>query len=262
MLLAIDISNTTIKAGVFQGDRLLDDWRFATERHKLADDYAMLLLSLFQTRGTAVKDITGVSISCVVPPLRSVFRQLSRQYLNIDPIIVSPQINTGVKLRVDNPSEVGADRIVNAYATHTLYGGPAIAIAFGTATVFDCVSAKGEYLGGAIAPGMVGALESLTRNAAQLYQVEMVRPPKPIGTNTVETMQSGLVLGYAGLVEGLVKRLKEAMLHTNPSDTFKVIATGGLADVIAPETDAIDTVDQQLTLEGLRLIYELNKPKQ
>jgi type III pantothenate kinase len=261
MLLAIDISNTTIKAGVFQGDKLVDDWRFATERHRLTDEYAMLLLSLFEARGTVVKDISGVSISCVVPPLRSVFRQLAQQYLNVDPIIVSQQIKTGVKLGVDNPSEVGGDRIVNAYATHKLYGGPAIAIAFGTATVFDCVSAAGEYLGGAIAPGMVGALESLTRNAAQLYQVELVSPPKPIGTNTVETLQSGLVLGYAGLVEGLVKRLKKAMLDSNPSDTFKVIATGGLADVVTPETDVIDTVDQQLTLKGLQLIYELNKPK-
>jgi type III pantothenate kinase len=163
------------------------------------------------------------------------------------------------KLAVHNPMEVGADRIVNALATHKLYGGPAIAVAFGTATVFDCVSAQGEYLGGAIAPGMVGALESLTQRAAQLYQVELVSPPEPIGKNTVETMQSGLILGYAGLVEGLVKRLKNQMLSINSEGKFTVVATGGLADVVMPETDAINIVDQQLTLKGLRLIYELNR---
>lgn len=260
MLLAIDISNTTIKAGIFQGDKLVNDWRFATERHKLADDYAVLILNLFRAGQRSISDITGMSISCVVPPLRGVFRYLAEEYLKIDPLIVSPNIKTGVTLAVHNPSEVGADRIVNAYATHRLYGGPAIAIAFGTATVFDCISAKGEYLGGSIAPGMVGALESMTLRAAQLYQVELVPPPDVIGKNTVETMQSGLVLGYAGLVEGLVRRLKEAMLRENPSDTFKVIATGGLANVVKPETDAIDTIDQQLTLKGLRMLYELNKP--
>ena len=259
MLLAIDISNTTIKAGLFEKERLVNDWRFATERHKLADDYAVLILNLFRAAGRSVDDVTGSIISCVVPPLRSVFRHLSEHYIGIDPVIVSPSINTGVKLAIHNPSEVGADRIVNAAATHTLYGGPAIAIAFGTATVFDCISADGEYLGGAIAPGMVGALESMTRRAAQLYQVELVRPPNAIGKSTVETMQSGLVLGYAGLVEGLVKRLKSAMLHASPSSTFKVIATGGLADVVTPETDAIDIVDHQLTLKGLRLLYELNR---
>jgi len=260
MLLSIDISNTTIKTGLFNGEKLLNDWRFATERHKLADDYAMLMLSLFQNSNMSINEITGVSISCVVPPLRAVFRNLSRKYLNIDPIMVGPNIKTGVKLAIDNPLEVGSDRIVNVLATHKLYGGPAIAIAFGTATVFDCVSDKGEYLGGAIAPGMIGALESLTRSAAQLYQVELIRPPRAIGKNTVHTMQSGLVLGYAGMVEGLVKRLKEEMLQTDFEKEVKVLATGGLAEVIAPETDAIDTIDQQLTLKGLRLIYELNKP--
>jgi type III pantothenate kinase len=259
MLLAIDISNTTIKAGVFQGDKLLTDWKFSTERHKLTDDYAMLMLSLFETKGISIRDVTGVSISCVVPPLKSVFLQLAQQYLHAEPIVVSPHIQTGVKLAVHNPSEVGADRIVNALAIHSLYGGPAIAIAFGTATVFDCVSAQGEYLGGAIAPGMVGALESLTQRAAQLYQVELVSPPNPIGRNTIETMQSGLVLGYAGLVEGLVKRLKKQMLLMNPESEFTVVATGGLADVVSLETDAIDIVDQQLTLKGLKLIYELNR---
>jgi len=260
MLLTFDISNTTIKAGVFRGEKCLVDWRFATERTKLTDEYAMLMLSLFQASGIPASEITGVAISCVVPPLRSVFDQLARQYLHIEPVIVGPGVKTGVKLAVDNPREVGADRVVNVLATHRLYGGPAITIAFGTATVFDCVSAEGEYLGGAIAPGIAVALESLTRSAAQLYQVELVRPPKAIGKNTVHTMQSGLVLGYAGLVEGLVSRLKREMIGSDSRKKVTVIATGGLAEVIAPETDVIDVTDLQLTLKGLRLIYELNMP--
>ncbi len=253
MLLTLDISNTSIKAGIFRGDTLLAHWRFATERHKLTDDYAMLLLGLFQAAGIPASEIDGVSLSCVVPPLRSVFDELARKYLHIAPLIVGPGIKTGVKLAVDNPREVGADRVANSLATYRLYGGPAIAIAFGTATVFDCISAQGEYLGGAIAPGVVTSLESLTRSAAQLFQVELIRPPKAIGKNTVHTMQSGVVLGFAGLVEGLVKRLKSEL-----GDPVTVIATGGLADVIAPATDVIDVVDPQLTLKGLKLIYELN----
>ncbi len=260
MLLTLDVSNTTIKAGVFRGDRLLADWRFATERHKLADEYAMLLLSLFQASGVPASEIAGAAMSCVVPPLRSVFDQLARHYLHVEPIIVGPGVKTGIKLAVDNPREVGSDRVINSLATHRLYGGPAIAIAFGTATVFDCVSVEGEYLGGAIAPGMIVALESLTRSAAQLYQVELARPPKAIGKNTVHTMQSGMVLGYAGLVEGLVRRLTREMIGSDARDQVTVIATGGLAEVIAAETDAIDVIDQHLTLKGLRLIYELNKP--
>jgi type III pantothenate kinase len=252
MLLAIDISNTSIKAGVFNGETLLANWRFATERQKLADDYAMLLLGLFQASGLPASEIDGVSMSCVVPPLRSVFDDLARKYLHLTPLIVGPGIKTGVKLAVDNPREVGADRVVNSLATYRLYGGPAIAIAFGTATVFDCISAQGDYLGGAIAPGMAASLESLTRSAAQLFQVDLVRPAKAIGKNTVTTMQSGVVLGFAGLVEGLVKRLKSELGEA------KVVATGGLAEVIAPATDVIDVIDLQLTLKGLKLIYELN----
>ncbi len=252
MLLTLDISNTSIKAGVFRSDALLANWRIATERHKLADDYAMLLLNLLQASGIPASEISGVALSCVVPPLRAVFDELSRKYLHLAPVIVGPGIKTGVKLAVDNPREVGADRVVNALATHRLYGGPAIAIAFGTATVFDCISAQGDYLGGAIAPGMITSLESLTRSAAQLFQVELVRPPKAIGKSTVTTMQSGIVLGFAGLVEGLVKRLKAELGEA------RVIATGGLAEVVAPATDVIDVVDLQLTLKGLKLIYDLN----
>lgn len=252
MLLALDISNTSIKAGVFSGETLVANWRFATERQKLADDYAMLLLGLFQASGLPASEIDGVSMSCVVPPLRSVFDDLARKYLRLTPLIVGPGIKTGVKLAVDHPREVGADRVVNSLAAYRLYGGPAIAIAFGTATVFDCISAQGDYLGGAIAPGLATSLEALTRSAAQLFQVDLVRPPTAIGKNTITAMQSGVVLGFAGLVEGLVKRLKSEL------GKAKVVATGGLAEVIAPATDVIDVVDLQLTLKGLKLIYELN----
>jgi type III pantothenate kinase len=260
MLLAIDISNTTIKTGLFDAENLVANWQFATERHKIADDYAMLLLNLFKTSNISADKVTGVSFSCVVPPLRSVFTQIARRYLKVEPLVVGSDIETGVKLAIDNPLEVGGDRIVNALATHQLYGGPAITIAFGTATVFDCISAEGEYLGGAIAPGMIGALESLTRSAAALYQVEIVRPANAIGKNTIHTMQSGLVLGYAGLVEGLVARLKREMVSPESKAKFTVIGTGGLADVIASDTDVIEITDHYLTLKGLRLIYLLNRP--
>jgi type III pantothenate kinase len=259
LLLAIDISNSTIKAGVFQDEELVANWQFATERHKIADDYAMLLLNLFKTSNISATAISGVSFSCVVPPLRSVFAQIARQYIKVEPLIVSPDIKTGVKFCIDNIRELGGDRIVNALATHRLYGGPAISIAFGTATVFDCITADGEYLGGAIAPGMIGALESLTRSAAQLYQVEIARPSKAVGENTIHMMQSGLVLGYAALVEGLVARLKREMVTSDSDTKFTVIATGGLADVIASDTKIIDVVDQCLLLKGLRLIYQMNQ---
>ena len=171
----VNVSNTTIKAGVFRKDELVADWRFATERSRLADEYGMLLLSLFQAGGIAPSEVKGVSISCVVPPLRAVFELMSQRYLKVEPLIVGPQLQLGLRLAVDNPKGVGSDRIVNTLATHRLYGGPAIAIAFGTATVFDCISASGEYLGCAIAPGMVVALESLTRSAAPKPRTHAVR---------------------------------------------------------------------------------------
>ncbi|GAB6904778.1 Type III pantothenate kinase [Desulfosarcina cetonica] len=258
MLLTIDVSNSTIKAGVFDGEQLVAFWQFATERHKVVDDYAMLFLNLFNSMDIKPKMISGVSISCVVPGLRSVFRQLCIRYLKITPFVVGPDVKMAIKLNMDYPSEVGGDRITNASATYALYGGPAIAIAFGTATVFDCLSEDGTYLGGAIAPGMIGALESLTERAAQLFKVELVRPPKAIGKNSMHAIQSGMVFGYTGLVERMVQRLK-AEIAESSSAPVKVVATGGLADVIAPETDEITIVDHQLTLKGLRIVFELNK---
>lgn len=259
MLLAIDVGNSTVKSGVFDGDQLMTFWQFATERHKVVDDYAMLFLNLFHANAINVDMITGVSISCVVPQLRYVFSQFSTRYLKIEPFIVGPDVKMAIKLAHDYPSEVGGDRIANALATYSIYGGPAIAIAFGTATVFDCISKDGVYLGGAIAPGIVGALESLTERAAQLFKVELVRPPLAIGRNSMHAIQSGMIFGFAGLVERLVHRLKSEMAATSPMADIKVIATGGLAEVIEPETDIINIIDQKLTLNGLRLVYDLNQ---
>lgn len=257
MLLAIDISNTSIKLGIFVDDQLVAHWRIATERHKLTDEYAVLLTNLLAARQIAISQITGVVMSCVVPPLRSVFKDLARRYLLVEPLDIDARLKTDIHLAIDNPLEVGADRIATAVAVHKLYGGPAIAVTFGTATVFDCISAQGDYLGGAIAPGMIGGLESLTRSAAQLYQVELKKPPRPIGTNTIHMLQSGLVLGYASMVDGLVARLQKQFVSEQKKIT--VIASGGLAEIIAPETHVVDKVDQQLLLNGLRLIYKMNK---
>jgi type III pantothenate kinase len=253
-LLAFDIGNTNIKIGVFAGDSLAAHWRIATERRKLADEYAILLLALFASHDLAAADIGGCVISCVVPPLSSTFLELCRSYLGIEPVVVSHAIETGVRLEIENVHEVGADRLANVLATYRLYGGPAIAIAFGTATVFDVISADGAYLGGAIAPGLGIAADALFQLAARLYQVELEPPPHAIGCNTVEALQSGLMLGYAGLVEGLVRRIQAEL-----GQEAYVVATGGLAGVIASQTDAIKTVNDQLTLLGLRFIYELNR---
>lgn len=262
MLLTIDVSNSTIKAGLYDGERLAAFWQVATERHKVVDDYAMLFLSLFRSVDISPDAISGVSISCVVPRLKAVFSEFARRYLDVEPFVVGPNVNMGIRLDLDYPTEVGGDRITNAFATYSLYGGPAIAIAFGTATVFDCISEDGAYLGGAIAPGMIGALESLTERAAQLFKVELVRPPSPIGRNSMNAIQSGMVFGFAGLVDRMVDRLKAEIAKSSKAGTIRVIATGGLAEVIEPETDAIDVVDQQLTLNGLRLIYNLNHGNQ
>ncbi len=254
MLLAIDVSNTTIKVGVFDGDRLVSHFRFATDRGRQADEYAMLMLSLFREHAIERAAISGVVMSCVVPPLRGVFRDACERYLGAAPVIVSHEGRTGIVLDVEHPREVGADRIANALAIHRLHGGPAIGIAFGTATVFDCLSADGRYLGGAIAPGMVTALESLASRAAQLFQIALEIPDRAIGRNTVSTMQSGVVLGFAGLVEGLVTRLSREL-----GGTPKVVATGGLAEVVAPATTVIHVIDPHLTLRGLSLYHAENR---
>lgn len=255
MLLTIDIGNTNIKIGVYQADRLTAHWRVTTERHRLADEYLVLLHNLFNLGGISPQQIKGCVISCVVPPLTSEFRRLCRDYFHVAPLMVSAATPTGLRYVIDAPAELGADRIANSLAAFRRYGGPVIVIAFGTATTFDVVTAAGEYIGGAIAPGVGISADALFRLAAKLYQVELVRPPRAIGANTIHHMQSGVILGYAGLVEGLVRRMQHELGASCP-----VIATGGQADLIASETDTITAVEPYLTLEGLRLIYELNHP--
>ncbi len=253
MLLTIDIGNTNIKLGVYEGERLLAHWRVATERHKLADEYAALIGNLFGLVGRDLRSVEGCVVSCVVPPLTGQFRDLSRNYLHVEPVIVGPKVETGLRYLIDTPGELGSDRIANSLAAYRKHGGPVIAIAFGTATALDVIVGDGDYIGGAIAPGIGISADALFRLAAKLYQVELVRPPRVIGKNTVHYMQSGLILGYAGLVEGLVRRI-----HDELGGACPVVATGGLAEVIAGETEAITVVEPYLTLEGLRMIYAMN----
>ena len=254
MLLTIDIGNTNIKIGVYQDERLTAHWRVTTERHRLADEYLVLLHNLFDLGGIDPREIDGCAISCVVPPLTGEFRTLCRTYFHVEPLMVNATTPTGLRYNVDTPAELGADRIANSLAAFRRYGGPVIVLAFGTATTFDVITADGEYIGGAIAPGIGISADALFRLAAKLYQVELVRPPGVIGKNTIHHMQSGVILGYAGLVEGLVHRM-QAVLGTS----CPVVATGGVAELIAAETEAITTVEPYLTLEGLRLIYEMNR---
>jgi type III pantothenate kinase len=254
MLLCIDVGNTNIKFGLFRGDEYVTSWRISTNRAQLTDEYAMLLLNLFTSQGILPEEVSGCAISCVVPPLTPVMIELSQRYLYHTPVVVGPGVRTGVRIRTDHPAEVGSDRVANAAAAYRLYGGPAIAIAFGTATAFDAVSDTGDYLGGAIAPGLATGAEALFRFAARLPQVELARPPHVIGKNTIHSMQSGLIFGYAGMVEGLVKRMSAEL-----GLGARVIATGGLAELIAAETDVIEAVEPHLTLIGLRLIYGLNR---
>lgn len=254
MLLAIDVGNTKVAIGVFEGEKLRATWRIATDLDNLPDEYAVLLLSLLSQQKLAVTDIKDAILCSVVPPLVSIFEDLCEKYFNITPLVVGSGIKTGVRISMDNPREVGADRVVNAMAGHRLYGGPLIVIDLGTATTFDAVSKDGDYLGGAIAPGMGISAEALYKNTAKLPRVELLRPKQAIGRNTVTAMQSGIIFGYVGLVEGLVSRIKQEL-----GGNAKVIATGSLAELIARETRVIDIVAPDLTLVGLRLIYEINR---
>jgi type III pantothenate kinase len=253
VLLAVDIGNTNIVAGVFDGDRLRASWRLATDRRKTTDEYAAALHSLLDHHGLDLRAITGVSISSTVPPLTATFRRLSETYFDLPPVIAGPQVNTGITIAITNPAEMGPDRIVNSLAAMRLYRLPAIVVDMGTATTFDAVAGDGRLLGCSIAPGIESALDGLVSRAARLFTVELKAPRAAIGRNTVTAMRSGLVLGYVGLVEYLVKRIK-AEMEGDPL----VIATGGLAAVVVPETDVIDVVDPDLTLQGLRFLYELN----
>jgi type III pantothenate kinase len=257
MLLAIDVGNTNTVLGLYSGETLLADWRMETAHNRMPDEWAATLITLLAHRSHTLDEIDAAICSSVVPPVTTAMREMAEDYLHTPLLIVEPGIKTGVKVLVDNPREVGADRIVNTLAAHMRYGGPAIVIDFGTATTFDVVSPDGEYLGGAIAPGLRVASDALFRLTAQLRRIELVAPKSSVGKNTNHAMQSGVVWGYVGLVEGLVTRIKADMGEMGSS--AKVIATGGLARLIAAHTDCMDVVDANLTLDGLRMIYELNK---
>ena len=255
MLLTIDIGNTNIKLGLFEGEQIRAHWQLATMRERLADEYAMLLLTLLASAGLHKENIRGCAISSVVPALTQEFTDLSRRYLHLEPVVIGPDVRTGLAIHTDYPAEVGPDLIVNVVAARHLYGTPVIVIGFGTATTFSVVSRGGDFAGVAIAPGVGTAADALFRATARLPQVELSRPPHAAGTNTIHAMQSGLIFGFAGLVEGLVKRLR-----TEVGEEARVIATGGLADLIAAETPLIELVEPNLALIGLRLIYALNRP--
>jgi len=254
MLLAIDIGNTNIVLGLYRGEELLSHWRIATDHRRMPDEYAMLLMELFAHARHRPEQVSGIAMASVVPPLTRTFEALCRDYFGQEPLVVDVGVKTGVRIRYDNPREVGADRVVNAAAAYRLYGGPACVVDFGTATTFDAVSAEGDYLGGAIAPGIGIAAQALFERTAKLPRVELTRPPSVIGRNTVQSIQSGLLFGYVGLVEGMVARFKAEL-----GPQTRVVATGGLAKIIARETEVIDVVDPWLTLHGLRIIYELNR---
>jgi len=254
MLLVIDIGNTDITLGVFEDENLRATWRMATGIHRLTDEYAVLLLNLLQNRSIQTSDIKNAALCSVVPPLTVTFQQLFQRYFDISPLVVAAGVKTGVRILMDNPREVGADRIVNAAAAHHLYEGPVIIADLGTATTFDTVSRGGDYLGGAIAPGIGTAVEALFLRAAKLPRVELIPPKRAIGTDSITAMQSGIIFGYVGLVEGLVARIQEEL-----DEKAMVVATGGFAEIIANETKVIDTVNPDLTLIGLRLIHQMNQ---
>ena len=261
MLLAIDVGNTNVHLGLWRNNSWALSWRARTVADKMPDEYAVLVRNFLSSADVGYRAITGVIISSVVPPLTSAFAELTQRYMGIDPIVVTDTTHTGVKITIDQPAQAGADRIVNSAAVVALYGGPAIVIDFGTATTFDVVSSKGEYRGGAICPGIGVAHDALVSRAARLHKVDLTPPPKPIGGNTIHAMQSGLFWGYVGLIEGLVTRIMAQLADDGETEPVKVIATGGLAQLFRDHTSVIERVEPELTLDGLRIIYELNQPK-
>ncbi|MDF2634863.1 MAG: putative transcriptional acitvator, Baf family [Pelosinus sp.] len=254
MLLVFDIGNTNIVLGAYEDEELLQHWRVSTDRLKTGDEYGMLINNLFTYGGLSIKDISAVIISSVVPPLVVPLVKMCQRYFGVEPLVVGPGIKTGIFIKYENPREVGADRIVNAVSAHHKYSGPLIIVDFGTATTFCAIGENGDYLGGAIAPGIGISTEALFQRAAKLPRIELVKPKSVICRNTVASMQSGIIYGFVGQVEGIVKRMKEEM-----DQDAHVIATGGLANLIAQETSIINAVEHFLTLEGLRIIYDLNK---
>jgi type III pantothenate kinase len=251
VLLALEIGNTNTKIGVFDGPRLLTAWRLTTRREQTADEYGVFIETLLRARGLEPARIRGIAISNVVPPVQQTLEWMAEQYFGLTPFSVEPGVNTGIPLAVDHPREVGADRVVKAYAARELYGRPLIIVDVGTATTFDCVNARGEFVGGAIAPGLATATDALINRAARLFRVELVRPKDAIGRDTVTNMQSGAVYGWAGLIDGLIERMR-AELDGEP----RVIATGGLVSVVASAVRSFQVTNEHLALEGIRLLWE------
>ncbi|HEV7766954.1 MAG TPA: type III pantothenate kinase [Thermoanaerobaculia bacterium] len=251
-LLVVDLGNTNIVLGVYHGDELVNSWRLATARERTADEYGILARQLI---GDAIHaSLEGAIVASVVPPLNSAISFMIRKYFGIDPLFVEPGVKTGIAIQVDNPQEVGADRIVNCAAAHDRYGGPTVIVDFGTATTFDVVTANAEFIGGVIAPGLNISAEALFARAARLPRVDIRRPDRVIGTNTVVNMQSGIYFGYLGLVDGILARIKLEV-----PELRRVVATGGLASLFAEESEHIDDVDPELTLKGLKIIYDRNR---
>src|SRR5262252_1890609 len=255
MLLVIEVGNTNTGVGVFDGSRLLASWRLTSRREQTADEYGVFIQTLLGTRGIGAQQVRGVAISNVVPTVQRTLEWMCEAYFGLAPFTVQPGINVSIPLKVDHPAEVGADRVCNVVAGMALYGTPLIVVDFGTATNFDVVNARGEFVGGAIAPGLVVATEALISKAARLYRVELVRPKDAIGRNTATNIQSGVVYGYAGLVDGLVRRMRQEL-----DGDVKVIATGGLADQMREVARSIQEVNANLRLEGLRMIWEQAHP--
>ena len=254
MLLALDIGNTNVTVGVFAGESIVATWRLATDGHRQPDEYALQLKELLPMKDVTTDAIDGIALCSVVPPLTGVFIDACEALFDLTPLVVGTGTKTGVRIRYDNPRDVGADRVADAAAAFAMYGGPCIVVDMGTATVFDAISANGEYLGGAIALGLGVAAESLYAATSQLRRVELSPPATAIGKNTAHSIQSGLIFGYAGLIAEMVQRFKQEM--DAPEAT--VIATGGLAPVMAKQTSVLDVVNEELTLQGLRLIHALN----
>ncbi|MDK2800769.1 MAG: type pantothenate kinase [Clostridiales bacterium] len=261
MILVVDVGNTNIVLGIYNDKKLVTYWRMATNKDRTSDEMGMLFLQFFNHEGIKASDIQAVIISSVVPPIMYSLERAIKKYIKAEPIVVGPGIKTGMNIKYDNPKEVGADRIVNAVAGYEIYGGPLIIIDFGTATTFCAINEKGEYLGGVICPGIKISMEALFQHAAKLPRIELVKPKRVIGKNTVNSMQSGAIYGYVGKIDYIVNRMKEEMNEkfSDKARPIKVIATGGLARMIASESSTIDEINSLLTLEGLRIIYERNR---
>ena len=254
MLLVIDVGNTNIVLGVYKDTELLDHWRISTDRQRTTDEYGVLIRELFYLNDLRADDINAIIISSVVPTVVPTLERMCQRYFGLSPLLIGPGVKTGMDIRYDNPREVGADRIVNAVAAYEKYGGPVIIVDFGTATTFCAVDAKGVYLGGSICPGIGISTEALVQRTAKLPRIELKRTDSVICRNTIESMQAGVFYGFVGQVEGIVSRMRREL-----DMSARVVATGGLAVVIAPATKTIDVVEPMLTLEGLRIIYERNR---